>query len=192
VSPRRANAQEIEVRSSRAGDEGLAEAAAELIREAAKDWDVAVRPVDVLREKLGRGQAAVALLRGRLVGFGYWSSWESGKFVSHSGLVVRRDLQGLGLGRRMKLALFEGSRAALPRATLMSLTTHPKIKELNASLGFVPVPLERLTNDPAFWEGCKGCRNYEDVRSRGERCCCEAMILEPPAQPADSRKPGAS
>ena len=184
-----ARTEEIEVRPSRAGDERFAEAAAELIREAAKEWDVAVRPIAMLREKLAKGQAAVALRRGKLVGFGYWSAWDQGEFVSHSGLVVRKDLQGVGLGRRLKLALFEGSRAALPRATLMSLTTHPKIKELNASLGFVPVPLERLTRDPAFWEGCRGCRNYEDVKKRGEICCCEAMILEPPPLPPDGDPP---
>ena len=99
--------------------------------------------------------------------------------MSHSGLVVRPDAQGLGLGRRLKTVLMESSRRQLPRATLMSLTTSPQVKKLNLSLGFRLVPLERLTDDPAFWEGCKTCRNYAEVQARGERCCCEGMILEP-------------
>ena len=50
--------------------------------------------------------------------------------------------------------------------------------------GAEPVPYEvvtfdDMTTDPAFWEGCKTCRNYEEVQARGERCCCEAMILRP-------------
>ena len=121
----------------------------------------------------------LAVSAGELVGFGYWSDWEAGRFVSHSGLVVRPDQQGKGLGRRLKRVLFESSKGELPRATLMSLTSSPQVKKLNLSLGFHFVPLERLTSDPSFWEGCKTCRNYAAVRARGERCCCEGMILEP-------------
>ena len=55
----------------------------------------------------------------------------------------------------------------------MSLTTSPQVKKLNLSLGFHVVPLDQLADDPAFWEGCKTCRNYAEVKARGERCCCE-------------------
>ncbi len=169
---------ELDVRVADEGDEGYAEAAAALIAAAAADNDVARRPVEWLRDKLLRGRAAVAVADGELVGFGYWSDWE-GEFVSHSGLVVRTDKQGSGLGRRLKDLLFESSRRHFPRATLMSLTNSPAVKAMNLSLGFKVVPIERLTKDPSFWEGCKACRNYETVRARGEKCCCEAMILEP-------------
>ncbi len=169
----------IEVRESRPEDAHLAEAASELIRAASGEFDIAQRSPDWLREKIEKRRAALALRGAELVGFGYWSSWEDDRFVSHSGLVVKPELRGHGLGKKLKLVLFDSSRRALPRATLMSLTTSPQVKEMNLALGFRVVPLERLTRDPSFWEGCRTCRNYEEVQARGVICCCEGMIWEP-------------
>ena len=168
----------IEVRESRSEDVHLASAASELIAASAADNDIALRTPEWLRTKIEKGRAAVALRAGGLVGFGYWSDWEEGRWVSHSGLVVHQDLRGHGLGRRLKMILFDSSRRALPRAKLMSLTTSPEVKKLNLSHGFRVVPLEQLTTDPAFWEGCQACRNYAAVKARGEICCCEGMVLE--------------
>ncbi len=174
----------ITVRESREQDVGHAAAASALIDRVAERFDIARRSPEWLAPKIARRHAALALLpdgRGgsELVGFGYWSEWEGGKFISHSGLVVRPDLMGMGLGKRLKLVLFESSKRVYPRATLMSLTTSPQVRRMNLDLGFRIVPLERLTKDPAFWEGCKTCRNYAAVQARGEICCCEGMILEP-------------
>ena len=163
------------------------DAAVGLIHEAAAEHDIAERSPAMLRHKIESGRAALALQRRggteELVGFGYYSEWEGGRFVSHSGLVVRPELRGRGLGRRLKQALFQASRERFPDAATMSLTTSPQVKAMNLSLGFQVVPLERLTSDPAFWDGCRTCRNYEEVKRRGEICCCEGMLLEP--QPPD-------
>ena len=172
-------AEAIVVRQARPEDARYAEAASRLIDTASSDYDIAGRAPAWLRKKIEGGRAAVALAGDELVGFGYWSDWEGGKFVSHSGLIVRADMQGHGLGRRLKTVLFESSKRELPDAILMSLTTSPQVKRLNESFGFKVVPLDRLTNDPAFWEGCRTCRNYAEVQARGERCCCDGMILEP-------------
>ena len=169
----------IEVRESSPDDTRFAEAASRLIEAAAGEYDIARRTPEWLRAKIVKHKAALALRGEELVGFGYWSDWEGGKFVSHSGLVVKPVLRGSGVGKRLKMVLFDSSRRALPHATLMSLTTSPQVKALNLSLGFRIVPLERLTKDPAFWEGCKTCRNYAAVKARGEICCCEGMLLEP-------------
>ena len=174
----------VEVRESGPEDVGLAAAASALIDRVAAEHDIARRAPDWLAAKIAKSRAALALENEELIGFGYWSDWEEGKFVSHSGLVVRPDRMGEGLGRRLKMVLFESSRRQLPDATLMSLTTSPKVKRLNESLGFRVVPLECLTSDPAFWKGCETCRNYAEVRARGERCCCEGMIRPPGGWPA--------
>lgn len=171
---------EVVVREGSPEDANLAAAASSLIREAARGHDIAEREVDWLRAKIEKGRAALALRDDELVGFGYWSDWEEGAFLSHSGLVVRPDMRGHGLGRRLKDVLVESSRRAFPRATLMSLTTSPQVKAMNLSLGFRVVPLELLTKDPAFWKGCETCRNFAEVQARGEICCCEGMILPPP------------
>ena len=170
---------EIDVRVSRSEDAPHAEEAGRMIAEASREHDIALRDVEWLRTKIESGRAAIALRGDELVGFGYWSEWEDGRFVSHSGLVVDPGLRGGGLGRRLKTVLLEESRRRFPRAFLMSLTTSEPVKKMNLSLGFHVVPLDRLTTDPAFWEGCKGCPNYEDVQRRGEKCCCEGLILEP-------------
>lgn len=170
---------DVVVRVALPEDAHRAEAASRMIEEASKDHDIAGRSVETVRAKIESGRAAIALDGERLVGFGFWSEWEGGKFISHSGLVVDPSQRGKGLGRRLKLALFDSSRRRFPDATLMSLTTSEAVKAMNLSLGFRVVPLDRLTKDPAFWEGCKTCRNYAAVQARGERCCCEGMILEP-------------
>jgi GNAT superfamily N-acetyltransferase len=170
----------ITVRGSGPGDERFAAAAAALIRSVADRYDIALRSEEWLAKKLASGRAAVALRGGELVGFGYWSSWEQDRFVSHSGLVVRAEQRGLGIGKRLKRELFESTRRVLPRARIMSLTTSPQVIAMNRALGFQLGPLERLTKDESFWDGCKTCRNYADVRRRGERCCCQGMLWEPP------------
>lgn len=174
----------VEVRASGPEDVGFAEAASALIDRVAESYDIARRAPEWLAAKIAKRRAALALENGELIGFGYWSDWEEGRFISHSGLVVRPDRMGMGLGRRLKLVLFESSREQLPDATLMSLTTSPQVKRLNESLGFHVVPLERLTSDPAFWKGCETCRNFAEVQARGEKCCCEGMILEPGSTPS--------
>jgi GNAT superfamily N-acetyltransferase len=171
------------VRAATRADAHRAEDAAALIAAAAASHDVALRAPALLRAKIEDDHAVVALEGEELVGFGFWSEWEEGRFVSHSGLVVRADRRGRGLGRRLKLALLESSRRGFPRASLMSLSNSPEIKALNLALGFRVVPLERLTRDPGFWDGCRACRNWAEVVARGERCCCEGMLLAPEEAP---------
>ncbi|HED67034.1 MAG TPA: GNAT family N-acetyltransferase [Planctomycetes bacterium] len=177
---------EVLVRESTIEDEHLAGAAAALIDLVASENDIARRTPAWLARKIAAGRAALALAEPpaggntrELVGFGYWSAWEDNRYVSHSGLVVHPDFRGRGLGRRLKEVLFASTRRQLPEATMMSLTTSPRVKRLNESFGFRVVPLDELTQDPAFWRGCETCRNFEEVRARGERCCCEGMILPP-------------
>ena len=168
-----------EIRQSTAADAGFSQAAADLIADASDEFDIARRSPEFLRAKIESGRAALAFDDGNLVGFGYCSEWENGRFVSHSGLVVKPDYRGHGLGRRLKLALFEASRQRFPQAVLMSLTTSPEVKAMNLKLGFRVVPIEAVTTDPAFWEGCKHCRRFAQAETKGLKCCAEAMIFEP-------------
>jgi len=173
----------VEVRSSVPGDGAFAEDASALIAGSADEFDLARRTPEFLRAKLEGGQAALALADDELVGFGYFSAWGGGAWVSHSGLVVRPDFRGEGVGRRLKQCLIEGSDAAFPDATTMSLTTSDSVLAMNRSLGFETAELSQLTDDPEFWAGCKTCRNYERVQREGRRCCCQAMIRPPRRRP---------
>ena len=170
---------DVLVRTATEGDVHHAGAASALIAAAAVDHDIAPREVPLLEEKLASGRAAIALSGERLVGFGFFSEWQGGAFVSHSGLVVDPEWRGRLLGRRLKRCLFEASERMFPDATTMSLTTSKAVKAMNLALGFRVVPLDELTTDPAFWEGCRTCRNYEQVQRAGDRCCCEGLIRPP-------------
>jgi len=170
---------EVEVRESTPEDVHLAPAAARLIELVAESYDIATRSPEWLAAKLRSRRAAIALAGDELIGFGYWSAWDHDRFVSHSGLVVHPERMGLGLGRRLKEVVFASSERQLPNATMMSLTTSPQVRRMNERLGFRVVPLSELTADPAFWKGCETCRNWAEVRARGERCCCLGMIRPP-------------
>ena len=179
-----AQASAPRVRASGPGDRARAGEAALLIARAAGDFDVARRSAADLEEPIAAGRAVLALLErpgapGELAGFGYWSAWEGGRFVAHSGLVVDPAWRGRGLGRALKLALLASSTAAHPRARVMSLTSSPAVRALNESLGFRSAELAELTGDAGFWRGCEGCRNVAAVRAQGGRCCCLAMLLIP-------------
>lgn len=166
----------IEVRIATGEDSHFAEDASRLIDDAAKSHDIARRDPAMLQDKIGEGHAVVAVDDRTLVGFAYFSTWEGGRFVSHSGLVVHPDYQGIGLGKRIKLKLFDASEALFPDAATMSLTTSSAVEKLNLSLGFEPVPLSELTDDPEFWKGCETCRNYAETKARGDQCCCSGML----------------
>lgn len=169
----------VECRQSTAADGQLSQLAANLIANAISEFDMAPRPKAFLDATIESGRAALALADNDLVGFGYFSAWENGRFVSHSGLVVKPDYRGQGLGRQLKMVLFNASQQQFPRAVLMSLTNSTQVKAMNLKLGYEVVPIEQLTTDPGFWEGCKNCRNYTQTQASGLRCCCEAMALKP-------------
>jgi len=171
--------EEIVVRTALESDVGYADVASELIAQAAVDYDVAQRSPELLREKILHGRAVLALAGDELVGFGFWSPWQGGRFVSHSGLVVRPDKRGLMLGKRPKSELLASSRRHFPQAILMSLTSSSAVQAMNTSLGFERVRLDQLTADPEFWRGCESCRNYAELLAHRDHCRCDGMILPP-------------
>jgi ribosomal protein S18 acetylase RimI-like enzyme len=173
------SAPTVEIRASSAADIGLSQTASDLIASASDEFDIARRHPEFLEAKIQSGQAVFALDDHDLVGFGYFSDWDYGRFVSHSGLIVKPEYRGRGLGRRLKLALLKASRQQFPHAVLMSLTTSPEVKAMNLKLGFQVVPIEELTTDAAFWAGCKSCCRYTETLAKGLKCCCEGMVLRP-------------
>jgi len=185
----------ITVRVATPEDRGYAAAATELIADAAKDNDIAIRDEAMLRGKIETGRAAIALDGGHLVGFGYFADWggptDGSRAVSHSGLVVDPGWQGLGIGRRLKEQLFDASLRLFPDATTISLTTSEAVMALNESLGFERCEFDQMSADPAFWAGCQTCRNFEQMQREGKRCCCIGMIRRPDgAASAETTEPG--
>ena len=52
--------------------------------------------------------------------------------------------------------------------------------KINSELGYEPVTYSELTQDEAFWAGCKSCVNYEILMSKERKnCFCTAMLYDP-------------
>jgi hypothetical protein len=52
--------------------------------------------------------------------------------------------------------------------------------KINSELGYEPVTYAELTQDEAFWAGCKSCVNYEILMGKDRKnCMCTAMLYDP-------------
>ena len=96
--------------------------------------------------------AVIALIDGKFAGFCYIESWQHGKFVAHSGLIVHPDFRNLGLAKRIKSFVFDYSLKKYPEAKVFGITTGLAVMKINSDLGYKPVPFSELTNDPSFWK----------------------------------------
>ena len=86
----------------------------------------------------------------------------------------------MGVAKRIKQAAFELSRKRFPNAKLFGLTTGEAVMRINTELGYEPVTFAKLTDDEAFWTGCKSCVNYDVLqRTNLTKCLCTGMIYDP-------------
>jgi len=154
----------------------------ETIKNAAKKrgTGIAQRSPDYIRQKMKEGKSIIALSGDQFVGFSYIESWGNKQFVATSGLIVVEKFQRKGIAKRIKHAAFQLARLRWPKAKIFSLTSGSAVMKMNTELGYLPVTFEELTNDEAFWRGCKGCVNV-DVLERTQRkyCICTALLFDP-------------
>jgi GNAT superfamily N-acetyltransferase len=148
---------------------------------------IARRSPDYIRQKMVEGKAIIALDAGTFVGFCYIETWSHAHFAANSGLIVSPDYQGLGLAKKIKRFAFEYSRRRFPQAKLFGLTSGLAVMKINTALGYVPTTFSELTDDEAFWSGCRTCVNYDVLtRNDQERCICTALIYDPDDHPTDT------
>lgn len=146
---------------------------------------IARRSDEYISAKITGGKAVVALDGDKLVGFSYIECWGHGDFVATSGLIVDPEYRHLGLAARIKEKTFELARMRFPYAKIFSITTSLPVMKLNSRMGYKPVTFSELTNDEEFWQGCKGCVNYDILQRNNRRMClCTGMLYDPqlPAQ----------
>jgi hypothetical protein len=152
------------------------------IKEAAKvrGTGIAERSPEYVEQKMREGKAIIALAGDEFAGFTYIESWGNKQFVATSGLIVVDKFRGQGLAKRIKIRAFQLACQLWPEAKLFSLTSGSAVMKMNTELGYVPVTFADLTDDEAFWRGCRGCVNY-DILERTSRkyCICTAMLYDP-------------
>lgn len=160
-----------------------AEAICEEMGESAKarGTGIAKRTPDYIQLKMSEGKAVIAIHNNseEVAGFCYVESWGHDKFVANSGLIVFPRFRKNGLARLIKEKAFELSRSLFPNAKLFGLTTSMAVMKINSKLGYIPVPFSELTDDDAFWNGCKSCVNYHIlVEKERKNCLCTGMLYE--------------
>ena len=146
------------------------------IREAAKKrgTGIAERTHEYVATKMREGKAVLALdpskqteLGDKFVGFSYIETWGNKAYVTTSGLIVHPDYQGRNIAKRLKDHTF-------------SLTSGDAVMKMNTALGYVPVSFNQLTDDEAFWRGCRGCVNHPILEMKERKfCICTGMLYDP-------------
>ncbi len=159
-----------------------AEEICQMIEESARirGTGIAKRDPEYIRAKMWENKAIIALNGFDLVGFCYIETWEHGKYVAHSGLIVKEEFRKEGLASSIKQAAFKLCRERFPEAKIFGITTSLAVMRINTALGYKPVTFSELTEDEAFWKGCRSCVNY-DVLTRTQRkhCLCTGMLFDP-------------
>jgi N-acetylglutamate synthase-like GNAT family acetyltransferase len=141
---------------------------------------IARRSPDYISAKINGGKAVVALDGEKLIGFSYIECWGHGDFVATSGLIVDPEYRHMGLAARIKEKTFELARLRFPFAKIFSITTSLPVMKLNSRMGYRPVTFSELTDDEEFWQGCKGCVNFDILQRNNRRMClCTGMLFDP-------------
>lgn len=147
----------------------------------ARGTGIAQRSPEYVANKMLEGKAVIALHKnGTWAGFCYIETWSHGDFVANSGLIVNPEFRKVGLAKAIKENIFKLSRKKYPDAKIFGLTTGLAVMKINSDLGYEPVTYSELTQDEAFWQGCKSCVNYDILTSKGRKnCMCTAMLFDP-------------
>ena len=142
---------------------------------------IARRTPEYVIEKMAAGKAVIAITDdGKFAGFSYIETWGHKEFVANSGLIVAHGYRGLGIAMRIKKRIFQLSRELFPEAKIFSISTGAAVMKMNYALGFRPVPFAYLTDDPEFWKGCQGCRNFSILESNDYKMClCTGLLYDP-------------
>ena len=176
------NPDNIIVEFAREEHARYAERICDLIYESAlqRGTGIARRSTEYISSKITGGKAVVATDGDKLIGFSYIECWGHGDFVATSGLIVDPAYRHLGLAGRIKQKTFELARARFPYAKIFSITTSLPVMKLNSRMGYKPVTFSELTDDEEFWQGCKGCVNYDILQRNNRRMClCTGMLFDP-------------
>ncbi|MEY3245888.1 MAG: hypothetical protein RL253_1048 [Bacteroidota bacterium] len=147
----------------------------------ARGTGIAKRNPEYVRTKMQEGKAVIATTKdGTWAGFCYIETWSHGEYVANSGLIVRPELRKSGLAKMIKHKIFKLSRTQYPESKIFGLTTGLAVMKINSELGYEPVTYSELTQDEAFWSGCKSCVNYDILMSKERKnCMCTAMLYDP-------------
>lgn len=146
----------------------------------ARGTGIAKRTPEYICQKIDEGKSVIAVTKtAEWVGFCYIETWE-GEYVANSGLIVAPSFRKTGVAKAIKEKIFALSRERYPEAKIFGLTTGLAVMKINSDLGYEPVTYSELTQDEAFWAGCRSCVNFDILMSKERKnCLCTAMLYDP-------------
>ena len=175
--------QNIIIRVATSADKTYATTITEEIEASAKarGTGIARRTPEYVCQKIDEGKAVIAVTpEGEWVGFCYIETWSHGEYVANSGLIVAPAFRKSGVAKSIKQKIFDLSREKYPNSKIFGLTTGLAVMKINSDLGYEPVTYSELTQDEAFWAGCKSCVNYDILMGKNrQNCMCTAMLYDP-------------
>jgi len=148
----------------------------------ARGTGIAKRSPEYVKQKMLEGKAVIAFEKssGEWAGFCYIENWSHGEYVANSGLIVSPAFRKGGLAKAIKEKIFKLSREKYPASKIFGLTTGLAVMKINSDLGYEPVTYSELTQDEAFWAGCKSCVNFDILTTKERKnCICTAMLYDP-------------
>lgn len=175
--------QDFQILIADSSHEGFAEIICDEMASSAKarGTGIAKRSPDYIKQKMYEGKAVIAFSPdGIWAGFCYIETWSHGEYVANSGLIVAPAFRKGGVAKMIKKKIFELSKTLYPEAKIFGLTTGLAVMKINSELGYEPVTYSELTQDEAFWAGCKSCVNFDILMSKERKnCFCTAMLYDP-------------
>lgn len=147
----------------------------------ARGIGIAKREKNYIEKKMIDGDSVIACnkLDNKLLGFCYIETFDDQTFVVNSGLIIRPDVRNLGLGKKIKMKIFQLSRNKYPKAKIFGITTSLAVMRINTQIGYHPVTFSELTSSEDFWKGCKSCKNYSILQENNKKnCLCTAMVYD--------------
>lgn len=138
------------------------------------------RSPNMIAKYMEEGNAIIAFHKsGQWAGFCYISVFDSGAFVSNSGLIVAHEFRTHGLARELKLRILNLCSLKYPDAAVVGITTSLAVMKINTDFGFNPTTFAEMPNDESFWKGCQMCVNHDILtRTSHKFCLCTAMRLK--------------
>lgn len=180
---KKVNTQNIVIRTATAADKIYSKTITDEMEASAtaRGTGIAKRTPEYVEQKIDEGKAVIAITdQNEWVGFCYIETWSHGEYVANSGLIVAPAFRKSGVAKAIKQKIFNLSRQKYPEAKIFGLTTGLAVMKINSDLGYEPVTYGELTQDEAFWAGCKSCVNYDILMSKGRKnCLCTAMLFDP-------------
>jgi len=178
------------IRVATASDNIFASEISELYKLSAKErgTGIATRTPEYISSKMRHGNAVIVLFDGECAGFCYVETFSNDSYVSNSGLIVKTKFRGMGLARKIKDAAVNLARDKYPKAKLFGITTSDVVMRINNELGYIPVPLYKLTSDDEFWKGCSSCRNYDILQRNNRKMCLCTGMMAPSKEELNNKK----